>query len=155
MNHSVLTFIKIVFPPGILLFTVSIAFAQLSDKESEFVNKKISDSYLQEGHSAKHDGDFEEAIALYEKALDLDPGSSAAKSSRETALNLLHVDKWASTNLPDECRYTNQKINYDVASNCAKEYFSVYGEPIHPEIINALGGHLLDSGDQVVSINLL
>ncbi len=142
-----MTMRKIILTVVILTISVGTANATVKVRDSSQIkisDRMAADSYLQEGHWAKHRGDLEKAIMLYKKALDANPDFSAAKSSLEGGLNELELKKWASKNLPEECQ-NNVSGN---SVKCVEEYFSFSGEPIHPKIIEALNGFLFDGGEK-------
>ena len=149
MKYSSLAQLIFSFLLGLFLCSSNIALAQQKENEQALENNKSADSYLQEGHKANRNGDIEKAITLYKKALVVKPGFYAAENSLESALSKLELQKWATKTLPSECQ-----ISFGTPDKCIEEYFSIYGEPIHPKIIQTLNTWLSDAGDQIVSINL-
>ncbi|MCP4088951.1 MAG: hypothetical protein GY746_04075 [Gammaproteobacteria bacterium] len=112
-------------------------------------------SLLQEGHKLKRDGDLAGAIDKYELSLVADPGLNAATSSLEGAQAKLAIANWAKAALPAECRQTDETAEIELLLGCATDHFSIYGQPIHPSIIEALQGWISDGGHQIVSVNVI
>jgi len=152
MKHRSSSAMRVFFLLGLAIWVAGIAWAKQSEKYQSLDENKSADYYLQKGHRSNRNGDIEEAISFYRKALDVQPDFSPAIYSLERALSELELKKWALENISNECIPSGQHINFSKSIKCANDFFCFNGEPIHPKIIRALNTWLSDTGDQIVSI---
>ncbi len=140
-----------------LLICIGVGAAQAEQPlvQTGGTNLKEARYLLQKGHDLNRSGDIAGAIEQYELALAADPNLTAASLSLEGARSDLAIERWGKANMSEECRQTDENAKVELLLTCATEYFSIYGQPIHPSIIEALQGWMSDTGEQVVAVNII
>ena len=137
--------------PACLALAAFLPFVRVASAQIPGTLPDEKEELLQEGHRRNRAGKLDEAIALYQKALQVDPDFSAAKSSLESALETKMLGEFKKT-LPKDCR--SGGAPFETLKACAKSQFVVGGEPVSAAIVRELVTWLSDTGDQVISIHL-
>ena len=142
MNHYSCYFIR----PIVSLFLLSSLFLY-SEANAEYPSE-----LLQEGHALAHAGKLEEAKAVFQRVLKLNPNDAAAKSSLkgiEQDIEYLRFTK----SLSAVCQ--KSEPTRDEALSCVRRSFTVRGKPVNPRIIQQMETWYSDKGNLVTAINLL